>query len=558
MPVIDISLQKMNHLLGQDLSLDELEEYFLQLGADIEDKKEDTIKVEYNPNRPDYCSLPGFARALKGIIGLEKGIPDYPLKKSGMTVKVEESVKAVRPFIHCAVIRNVELDEEAIAELMNIQEALHWVVGRDRRKASIGIHDLKDIEAPFSYLGVEADSHPFVPLGEKEEMTPQEICRNHPKGRDYAHLVDEDGIVPFLIDKNEGVLSFPPIINGVLTLVTEKTTDLFIDVTGTDENAVKYCLTILTSSFAELGCQVETVTVEPAEGKKLQTPDFSLRTKELRIAYVNEILGLDLSRKEIEENLLKARLGIRKPKKGEQPSKKDSILVEIPAFRIDILHEVDLIEEVAISYGYHNMVPELDEVPSVGRQHPKVQLQYKTREILAGLGFTEMVNFTLVSRDWHYTLMQQKGRPVTLLNPVSSEFNIFRDSLLPGLLKNLEKNKPVSLPQKLFEVGDISRINKKLPTKTTREISLAGVIISSQTDFVEIKGNVEAILKAFGIENYSLASTEHPSFFEGRCAEIVIKKKTVGIFGEIHPEVLINFELENPVSAFELELEALM
>ncbi|MFW9921697.1 MAG: phenylalanine--tRNA ligase subunit beta [Candidatus Thorarchaeota archaeon] len=554
MPVITLPLKKVNKILGKDLTLEELEEYSLQLGADIDDKGKDEIKIEYNPNRPDFCSIPGFARALKGIIGIEIGLPKYQLKSSGLKVTVEKSVAKVRPYIHCAVVRGVSLDEEDIADLMNTQETIHWVVGRDRKKISIGIHDMRGIKAPFKYYGIKANTHPFIPLGEEtRKMTPQEICKEHPKGIKYAHLVNPNGIVPFLVDKDEKVLSFPPIINGILTLVTEKTTDLFIDATGTDERAVKEGLAILTNSFAEQGFKVESVLVEYEEGEQITTPDFSFQNWELRLKYVKEILGLDLSSKDTAKYLERARFGIDKKNSTE-----NKIIVQVPSYRVDVLHEVDLVEDIAISYGYHNFEPELDKIVSVGQQHPVFRLQNRCREIMTGLGFIEIVSYTLVSRDWHYDKMGTTGNPVTLRNPVSSEFNIFRDSILPSLINVLQKNKPYSLPQKIFEVGDISRLDDEQETKATREIFLSGAISHSKVDFVEIKSTIEALLLALGISKYKIESTEHPSFFTGRCAKIMYNNKKVGIFGEIHPEVLRNFELENPVCVFEFEIEKIM
>ncbi len=552
MPVLDVPLKKINKLIGKNLTLKQLEEYCLHLGADIDDKREDGVKVEYNPNRPDFCSLAGFARAIKGITGIEVGIPKYKLQTSGFTTKVEKSVLQVRPFIQCAVVRNVSFDADDIADLMNTQETLHWVVGRDRKKVSIGIHDLRNIEAPFTYLGVDSTTRAFLPLGENREMTPREICLEHLKGIKYAHLVNPDGIVPYLVDKNGGVLSFPPIINGILTLVTEKTKDIFIDATGTDEKAVKHALEILTSSFAEEGYQVETVSVVYPDGKKIVTPTFTSETWNVRSAYVKEVLGLDLSRKDLELYLEKSRFGINKAKSNDE-----NIAVDIPSYRVDILHEVDLVEDIAISYGYHNMEPLLDNIVQVGEQHPIFKMQNKCRDIMAGLGFIEVVSWTLVSKDWQYDKMRTTGKPVELLNPVSKEFNIYRDSLLPSLINILQKNKPYPLPQKIFEVADISKIDDKLETRTTREIFLSGAIIHSKVDFVETKSNVEAILKSLGVTNFKLEFAEHPSFFEGRCAKIMVKSKKIGIFGEIHPEVLNNFELENPVGAFEIEVEKL-
>ncbi|MCF2144700.1 MAG: phenylalanine--tRNA ligase subunit beta [Candidatus Heimdallarchaeota archaeon] len=553
MPVIDLPLKRVNELLGKQLSLEELEEYCLQLGADIDDKREDGVKVEYNPNRPDFSSVAGFVRALKGIMNLETGLPNYPLKKGSIKVKVEKSVEPLRPFIQCAVVRNVHLTKESIAELMNTQETIHWVVGRDRKKVSIGIHDMRDITPPFRYYGEKADSHAFIPLGEESrKMTPKEICEEHPKGVKYAHLVNKDGSVPFLVDSKGGVLSFPPIINGILTLVTEKSKDLFIDVTGTDEQAVKNALEILTSSFAEEGYQVEQVTVEYPDKKTLITPTFQPSTWYLRPKYLKEVLGLDLTQEELFKNLERSRFGVIKK---ESTTKR--VAVSIPSYRVDILHEVDIVEDVAISYGYHNIEALLDNIHTIGEEHPVIKRQNQCRDIMVGLGFIEVVTYTLVSKEWQYTKMRTKGTPVELLNPVSKEYNIVRDSLLPSLINALKQNKPYPLPQQIFDIGDVVRINDAYETKASREVFLSGATIHSKADFVEVKAIVEAIFRGLGISDYTLESASHPSFFEGRCARILVDKEPVGIFGEIHPEVLNNFELENPVAAFEIELEKL-
>ncbi|MBN1330689.1 MAG: phenylalanine--tRNA ligase subunit beta [Candidatus Heimdallarchaeota archaeon] len=552
MPVIDLPLSRINKFLKHKITLETLEEYSLQLGADIDDKRDDGIKVEYNPNRPDFCSVAGFARALKGIMGDELGLPQYKLAKEKIAVKVEKTVNKIRPYIQCAVIRNVSLDEDGIAELMNTQETIHWVIGRDRKKVSIGIHDMKNITPPFRYFGEKADTHEFIPLGEEVEMTPKQICEVHPKGMKYAHLVGSQDLVPFLVDSKNSVLSFPPIINGILTLVTEKSKDLFIDVTGTDEKAVKNALELLTASFAEEGFIVEKVTIEYPDGKKIITPTFEPIHWVVHPKYVQEILGLNLTEEELISAIEKSRFGL-----ASKQIEKDKIDVLIPSYRADILHEVDLIEDIAISYGYHNFEPLLDDIVQVSQQHPVIKLQNKTREIMTGLGFIEVVSFTLVSKDWHYDKMRTQGQPIEILNPVSNEYTIVRDSLLPSLIYILQKNKPYTLPQKIFDVGDICRIDDSQETKATREIFLSGVITHSKVDFVEIKSNLEAILRAFGITKYKFEAIDHPSFFNGRCAKIMVNSRKVGVFGEIHPEVLNNFELENPVSAFEIELEKL-
>ncbi|MEA2071369.1 MAG: phenylalanine--tRNA ligase subunit beta, partial [Asgard group archaeon] len=284
-----------------------------------------------------------------------------------------------------------------------------------------------------------------------------------------------------------------------------------------------------------------------------ETPTFALQEKTVKAKYVKDILGLNLKKAEIKTYLEKARLNVLPYKKGAR-----TLTVEIPSFRTDILHEIDLVEEVAITYGYHNLEPVLDNFVTIGQEHPIVKLQNKCREIMSGLGFLEIFNFTLVSRDWQYDKMRTKGNPVVLLNPVSKEYNIVRDSLLPGLLKVLEENKPYPLPQKIFDTGDVCLVDKNQETKVKREIFLSGASIHSKADFVEIKSIVVAILDALGIKEYHFQETEHPSFFSGRCANVFVNDEIVGIFGEIHPLVLENFDLENPVGAFELKVEKII
>ncbi|HVP40913.1 MAG TPA: phenylalanine--tRNA ligase subunit beta [Candidatus Krumholzibacteriaceae bacterium] len=548
MPTITLQRERFNKFLGRQLSLEKMAKWLPWLGVDLEEIGPDYVKIEFNPNRVDLCSYAGVARAFKGLMGWQTGLPEYPLKSSKTVLRIDKSVSDIRPYMLAAVVHNIKLDEDTVAELMEIQEDLHWGIGRDRKKASIGMHNLDAVHAPLTFKAVPPDSVRFAPLDKSEEMTLREILSKHEKGLAYKHLVDWAPRYPLLVDKDERVLSMPPIINGELTRVSSDTRNLFLDVTGTDYNAVARSLNILVTALAEMGARIEKVTVEYPDHTE-SSPNLSPQRMQLRVQYANEMLGLRLTESEAIKCLKKCRLDAKKIGKM-------TLEVLIPAYRIDVLHEIDLVEEVAIGYGYYRLKPTLPVTVTVGEEHRAGKLAETVRQILIGLGFTEVMNFTLTNEETHYVKMLKKlGKAARLTNPVSSEYTILREELLPGLLQNLMDNRSESFPQRLFEVSDVVKVNMQLESRCDRRLHVAGVLSYAAANFTEIKSIVEALLANLGFKKWQVKAVAHPSFIEGRAACVIVGKKQVGIMGEIHPQVLNNFELENPVAAFELDLE---
>ncbi len=551
MPVINLRVEKLAKFLGRAVTVEELAKWLPWLGFDLEEIGEDYVKAEYNPNRIDFCSYAGVARALKGFLELETGLPKYHAEEPKITLNVDSAVSSVRPYMLAAVVRDIKLDEDTVVELMEMQEDLHWGIGRDRKKASIGIHNLDAVEPPFTYTAVEPTGVKFVPLGKTEEMTPKEILEKHEKGVAYRHLVDWAPKYPLLIDKYGRVLSMPPIINGELTRVSENTRNLFLDVTGPSFEAIEKSLNVLATALADMGGKLEKVTVHYPD-RTLVSPNLEPEKMRLRVSYANKMLGLKLSIDEAAYCLRKCRLDAK-------PIEKDVLEVAIPPYRIDILHEIDLVEEVAIGYGYYRLEPTIPLTVTVGGKHPANKLAETVRQIMTGLGFLEVMNFTLTNERVHYEFMRLKPKnPVRLANPVSAEYTIMRELLLPGLLKNLAENKHESYPQKLFEVSDVAKINRRQETMCERRLHLAAATCHSTANYTEIRAVCEAFLANMGLVDWQIKEAKHPSFLEGRTAIIQIGKKQVGVLGEIHPQVLNNFEIENPTAALEIDLEWLM
>ena len=343
------------------------------------------MKIEFNPNRVDFSSYGGVARAFRGLMGWETGLPQYDVKQGEIVLKVDPTVSEVRPYVVSAIIRNVRLDYDTVRELMEMQEDLHCGVGRNRKKASIGVHNLDAVEPPFAYTTSAPNDVKFVPLDKTEEMTLQEILEKHEKGIAYKGHVDWASRYPLIVDKMGRVLSFPPIINGELTRVDGRTRNLFIDVTGTEPNAISRSLNVLVTALADMGATIESVHVEYSDHVSV-TPDLTPQRMELRIDYANELLGLKLSETKTIQALKKSRLNAKKSYKGV-------LEVLIPAYRIDIMHEIDLVEEVAVGYGYFRLIPTKPATVTPGREHEVNEAANYVRQIMVGLGFGDAMNF---------------------------------------------------------------------------------------------------------------------------------------------------------------------
>ncbi|NOZ82116.1 MAG: phenylalanine--tRNA ligase subunit beta [Candidatus Micrarchaeota archaeon] len=521
MPVIEVKRSRL-----PDIPDEELEEILHMIKAPVEEKGE-VWKLEITNDRPDLLFSSGVKRDVLGFIGKETGIPNYKPTPSG--IKVVSRCPS-RPFLGCFVVKSADFD---VQELMDFQEKLNVSLGRNRVKAAIGIHDFKKIKPPLEYLSGKPGEK-MRPLGMDSELTLKDILVKHPKGREYAHLADG---FPVIKDFH-GIISFPPIINSWRTRVTEETRDLFIEVTGTDEKTVTHVVSILACNLAEAGGKVFSIEV----GQKV-FPELEPKQVELDPSYVEKVLGLGMGVDEICEILERRRFSVMRIG--------DSLRVLVPSFRTDILHQVDLVEEIAIGYGYNNIRPRIPSVPCAGKLLSNGW--DAAREIMIGLGFQEVMTFILADPREQFEKMRINGSAVELKNPTTERMSICRVWLLPGLMRILSKNMHAEYPQKIFEVGDciLPDENSENGSKTVRRI--CGAVSHDRVNLTEIKSIVEALFKNLKIE-YRVRPASHPSFIEGRCAEVVVSGKPCGFFGEVHPEVLVSWGMEKPVGAFEFEL----
>jgi len=545
MPVVTFEYNDFIDLFGYNISKEDLINQLPMIGADLDKIEGDTISIEFFPDRPDLSSVEGIARASRAFFGFKTGLQSYQIKTSDIQITVEKSVKSVRPYVQCALVKNVTMTDELIASLMQLQEKLHFGIGRNRKKIAIGVHNYNAVQPPFTYKGVAPNSVEFIPLGKSDSMTLEEILTKHEKGIAYAHLLQDDDLYPLIVDANNNVLSFPPIINGMLTEVTPFTTDLFIDVTGNNLSAIQKALVIVTTALSERGGTLFTTQVIEPDGSTVITPNLQPTHRILRHSYVNKILGTTMKADEIIVCLEK--MGF-----SAENTDDDVLKVSIPAWRGDILHEIDLIEEVSIGYGFDKFHHTLPNTLTFGKQLKQTSTFDHYHTILVGLGFNEVTTFTISNETSEFTKMGQPVGPrVEIENPIGDEYSCLRVSLLPSLLKLLAVNKHHPLPQQIYELGIIVDESFK------NQSFLSGIKTSAKANFTECKSIVEAIMRDSG-NSYSIQEYDHPGFVKGRCAGLIHNKKTIGFFGELHPQTITNFELEHPTIAFEIYVHQLI
>jgi len=544
MPVVDMTVERLKKFVP-GVRVSKALEMLPFVALDIEGIDNNVIRVEYNPNRPDFSSDYGIARALRGMLGIETGVPKFKIAgKSGLEIEVDPAVKSIRPCIVALVARSGRLDDETIKQLIAMQDDLHNGVGRKRKKASIGIHNLDAIKFPVTYKTTSGD-YSFEPLGESSSQSIDRILKESETGKQYGHILDELDRYPVIVDSAGTTLSFPPIINGNATKLDENCSNLFVEVTATDQKAAEDALAIIAVTLYDAGFQIRTVTVD--SGKKVETPQMKPKAISADIDYVNSILGLTLNSNQAVKYLKKCRLDARASGK--------KIICTVPRYRTDIRHAIDIAEEVAIGYGVFNLEPTFPASPTAGQKNLLSTYFFAIREALIGLGMIESLSFSLTSKEIQYDVFGITGKDALSVDGSKSiEHEILRDSLVPALLQSLSRNVHEEYPQRLFEIGKTFHKNVAI----TESWNVGAVVAHADAGYTEIRSVMQALMKSCFGKDAITKPEQSKMFMEGRSAEIVIDGMLVGTIGEVTPLALENFKLRVPVAAFEMDLSGII
>jgi phenylalanyl-tRNA synthetase beta chain len=526
MPVVELSYSRLQKLIGK-VSKKQISESLPFLGLDIESEDKDLVRVEYSPNRPDYSTDFGIALGLQGLLGIKTGSLKLKIKKSNdYKINVKSNVAKIRPFV-------------TIKQFMVMQEDLHFGIGRKRKKSSIGIHDLDKICFPLTYTTTNRN-HKFVPLNSNKDITISDILKNTDVGQEYGYVLGNSSQVPIIIDSNDQTVSFPPIINAVVTTVTTKTKNLFVEVTGVNKEDAEDMLSIVATIFQAAGFTLASTNIT---GAKNSTPKLESRNLSVNPQLINTSLGLKLNNAKIISSLKKSRL--------DASLKGNNIVCNIPPYRFDIFGPMDLVEEAALGYGIENLTPILSPSETLGTLHAIPSKIKSLSLVMVGLGYLEALNSSLTSKKILYEMAnRESNNTISVLNSKSQEHTILRDSILPGLLENLSRNIHLQYPQKLFETGTIFLKNNPVEEKT----NFAAVCTHQEANFSEIKSILQAALKTgFNLEIETKTLT-HETFEKGRTASISVHGKTIGIIGEINSKTIENYKIRVPVVGFEINL----
>jgi phenylalanyl-tRNA synthetase beta chain len=569
MPVVDVDPDELRRFTGHgEKGDDELLDDLFELGLEFEGETEDGLfQLEFEADRLDRLSVEGVARSLRYQYGDDSGVYVPSTNDADWTIEVDESVPDERPYVTGAVVRGLDLDAAGLDSLIQLQEKLHATMGRGRAKGAIGIHDLTMLkgrsrveggENSISYRGIDPDGESFVPLDSNDELTPAEVLTEHPTGETYAPLLDGYERYPAIYD-DLGLFSFPPVINGRRTEVDTGSRELFVELTGTDQWTIDRMCTIICYALDARGATIERVNVEYPD-RTLDRPDFAIDEKTVSHQRIERALGIDVDEREVIDLLERAGLDAESDGEGDELS----YWVSIPPYRTDVLHPVDVIDDIGRAYGFNRLEPQYPDVSTVGGRHERSRHERAIREMLVGLGFEDLLNFYLIGESENFDRMELSpgddvlgaAEPATIAEPYSRDYEIVRTWALPSLLMVLENNTHRRYPQDLAEVGLAAHVDPDENTNVAEERRVAGVLARTDASYEDAKGRLASLARAFDVE-LATPATDHPSFIEGRVASVVLDGEHAGVVGELHPEILVEHGLEVPVVGFELRADAL-
>lgn len=563
------------------------------------------FKVDVPANRYDLLCLEGLVRSLKVFKGLMQA-PTYslstPTPVANMKMTVHASTAQIRPYVVAAVLRNVTFDQERYDSFIELQDKLHQNICRKRTLVAIGTHDLSTLTPPFSYEALPPKDIVFRPLNQSEEMDCNkmfEVLSQHQQLKAYLPIIKDSPVYPVIYDSKRVVLSQPPIINGEHSKIRLETKDVFIECTATDLTKANIVLNTMVAMFAEY-CK-EPFKAEPVEvvyaddypantftkgGDKLIYPKLETRKMDADLDRMRNALSLGhLSGTEVRDHMRRMSVPCDVDKDNEK-----NLIVQVPITRSDIMHECDLVEDLAIAYGYNNLDAVIPQTKGNAGEQPNKHLADLMRISMANAGWTEAYNWALISRKENFDQLRRQPQkvedlgktaskpneyvaevvPVALGNAKTKEFEIVRTTLLGGVLKCLANNKHLPMPIKIFEVGDIVQQEPEMEVGARNIRRVCAIHAGQTSEFSKLHGLLDQLMYQLKCEPahqaaagskkrpFKLVASDDPAFFPGRQARIIVEDIPIGIIGEIHPEVLGSkkgFDVNMACAAFEFNLE---
>ncbi|WBY57618.1 phenylalanine--tRNA ligase beta subunit [Plasmodium yoelii yoelii] len=609
MPTISAHEEDLIEKLGKKLNEEELKNICFEFGLEIDDVEikngKKIYKIEVPANRYDLVCVEGLCRALKNFIGINEDIKYNIIKDIGNdnnceinkvnekhVLEVDASVDNKRGYVVSCVLKNIKMNDQIYNNIIELQEKLHHNIGKKRTVLAIGIHDYDKIKFPVKYKFEEKKNINFIPLNENRNLNGCDLFNFYEDNinlKPYLKILKDFDKYPIIVDSKNNILSLPPIINCDHTKITLDTKNIFIECTGIDLNKLEISLNIICSMLSEYSqpkYTIHSILVlynehhELEKGNRYLYPNFKNKKLTCDIEYVRKLSGIkDITIDDVKKLLKKMMISVT------DVLDNTTFEVNVPFYRSDIMHACDIVEDIAIAYGYDNIKYEPIEI---SKKHLLNTVSDMFRNSMTECSYTEVITNALLSLKENYDWMLRKHinydtsfddklvnnynplyPPVQIMNSKTSEYEIVRTSLIVNLLKFVAANKHRELPLRFFEIGDISyTMNNKTDTNAFNKRNLSIIFADKVTaGLEEIHGVLESILKDFQLFShykieekrkekveirsdvyYDLVSINDPSFLDERVVNIVLRPQNLifGIMGVIHPNVLENFSINIP------------
>lgn len=587
MPKIEVNENLFFNLLGKKYDFDTLEKKLTFAKAELDEKpdmsqpeNERVIKIELNDtNRPDLWSTGGVTRQLRIHEGAKRSnYSSFLSKKDSVkdcadrVITVDPEMKNIRPYMVSFVISGKPIDDPMLKDIIQTQEKLCWNFGRKRRSISMGVYRMADIKWPCHYKAVDPDKTSFVPLQCEQPMTCRQILTEHPKGKDFGWIIKDLPKFPLLTDDTDEVLSMAPVINSAtLGAVQVGDKDLMVELTGDNMENLMLSANIVACDFFDAGYEILPVKVvhpyETALGKEVVAPFYFQPSTKTTLAAINKKLGCDLTKDEVLDALARMDNDVsakdfdasEKTASYLKANKKDvEFVLNPPPYRNDFLHEVDIIEDVMIGVGLDNFKPVRPGDFTVGQLSDVTLFSRKAKEIMVGLGYQEMIfNYLGSKRDYIDRMCVSSENVIEISNPMSENYQFVRPSIIASLLRAESQAGQAVFPHKIFEIGKVAFLDSSENTGTKTIQSLGFMTACNNANFNSLASEVSTLLYLLD-HKYDVKEVEDPRFIPGRQAAIMLNGKQVGVFGEVHPQVLENWGIIVPCVAGEIDIEALM
>ncbi len=575
MPKIEVNEKLFFNLLEKKYDYDTLEKKLTYAKAELDEKPDMTqsedervIKIELNDtNRPDLWSTNGVARQLRIHQGGKTADYDAFLSTKdnvkdckGRYITVDPELKDIRPFMVAFLISGKAIDDPMLKDIIQTQEKLCWNFGRKRKSISMGVYRVADVKFPCHYKAVDPDKTSFVPLTFDSPMTCRQILTDHPKGKDFGWIIADYKKFPLLTDDTNEVLSMAPVINSAtLGNVQVGDTGLMVELTGDNMENLMLAANIVACDFADCGYSIEPIEVrhpyDTCFGKNVVAPYYFQPTTKATRKHINKLLGTNFDDATIMDAL--TRMGSKVVSKKIADDDNEYTLSPAP-YRNDFLHEVDIIEDVMIGTCLETYEPETPSDFTIGRLLPITYLSRKAKTLMVGLGYQEMIfNYVGSKKDFIDNMLLDPAKVIEIANPMSENYQFVRSDILSSLLRAESKSANAIYPHKIFEIGKIAYLCEEENTGTRTRQCLGFVTAGAGSNFNNAASEVSSLLYFLDMA-YEVKEANDPRFIPGRQAAICYKGKQIGVFGEIHPQVLENWGITVPAIGGELDLEEVM